>query len=326
MAKKRSHTSRAVEPPEANDLKFINGIGPGVESRLHGVGIFTFAQLAALSPADVAASVAGLAGLTAERIIKQDWLGQARELATKTSLTEPEWIDQARELALTSTPLASQNGTEVRVDSQQVTTFTREELQESAQTELNHKDHATFTSAALIASETKPVTAHAAEVVVTTPQVATVDEPVAPIVVMTVPTTPAPATAEEGFTGVLHLHQIQMVSVTKNGRHSILRNEQPFEVHLNLDPTDQVVLVDALLSYKASIYSKRIDGSPRQLIATAHGNFIPSDKITIQVEGVTLSQGLYRLEAVVILTQDSMKSTSRPGFLALAESGPLYFY
>lgn len=189
MAKKRSHTSRAVEPPEANDLKFINGIGPGVESRLHSVGIFTFAQLAALSPVDVAASVAGLAGLTAERIIKQDWLGQARELAAKTSLTEPEWIDQARELALTSTLPASQNGTEVRVDSQQVTTFTQAALEERT-----------------------------------------------------------PATAKQGLTGVLHLRQMQIVTVSKNGHHSILRNKQPFEVRLNLDPTDQVGQVDALLS------------------------------------------------------------------------------
>lgn len=77
---------------------------------------------------------------------------------------------------------------------------------------------------------------------------------------------------------------------------------------------------------KASIYSKSIDGRSRQFIATVRGNFIPSDTITIQVEGAALSQGLYRLEVAVILTQDSMESTSRPGFLALAESVPLYFY
>jgi helix-hairpin-helix protein len=90
MARKDSHTSRPTEPPEIDDLKLINGIGPAVERRLHGVGIFTFAQLAALSPADIAAAVADLAGLSAERIIKQDWISQARRLAAGSKPTRPQ--------------------------------------------------------------------------------------------------------------------------------------------------------------------------------------------------------------------------------------------
>ena len=81
MVRKDSHTSRTIEPPAFNDLKLIDGASSAVERRLHGLSIYTFAQLAALSPADIAASVAGLSGLTAERIIKQNWIGQARKLA-----------------------------------------------------------------------------------------------------------------------------------------------------------------------------------------------------------------------------------------------------
>ncbi len=84
MSKKHSPTHKAVEPPRADKLRLINGIGPAVEERLNRVGIFTFAQLATLSSADIAAAVAGLAGLSAERIIKQDWIGQARKLAAKS--------------------------------------------------------------------------------------------------------------------------------------------------------------------------------------------------------------------------------------------------
>ncbi len=86
MAKKPSRTPRAVKPRDADDLKLINGIGPIVESRLRGVGIYTFTQLAALSPADIAAAVSDLAGLTSERIIKQDWIGQAHKLAAESIL------------------------------------------------------------------------------------------------------------------------------------------------------------------------------------------------------------------------------------------------
>jgi hypothetical protein len=90
MAGKRSPTNRDAEPPRIDDLKLINGIGPAVEKRLIGIGILTYAQLTALSPADIAAAVADLAGLSAERIIKQDWIGQARKLAEESATTEAQ--------------------------------------------------------------------------------------------------------------------------------------------------------------------------------------------------------------------------------------------
>lgn len=81
MVRKRSPTNKDVQPPRIDDLKLINGIGPGVEKRLNSVGIFTFAKLADMPPNDVAALVADLAALSTERIIKLDWIGQARRLA-----------------------------------------------------------------------------------------------------------------------------------------------------------------------------------------------------------------------------------------------------
>src|SRR6266516_6954675 len=107
MAKKRSRTSSGVKPTKGDDFKLINGIGPAAESHLHSVSIVTFAQLAALSPADIAAAVADPA-MTTERIMKQNWIGQARELAAKSTLAEPEQIDQVHEIMLGATISASQ--------------------------------------------------------------------------------------------------------------------------------------------------------------------------------------------------------------------------
>src|SRR6266581_1719167 len=90
MSGKRSSTKGAAEPPRIDDLKLINGIGPAVEKRLNGVGIFTFARLAALSPADIAAAVADLTGLSSERIFKQDWIGQSRKLAAGSAASEAQ--------------------------------------------------------------------------------------------------------------------------------------------------------------------------------------------------------------------------------------------
>ncbi len=103
MTKKRSQQTIAVEPPRVDDLRLIDGIGPAIERRLHHTGIYTFAQLAALSPADIAASIADIAGLTTERIVKQDWIGQARRLMAQMAQQDAE-ENSDRVIALTEDP------------------------------------------------------------------------------------------------------------------------------------------------------------------------------------------------------------------------------
>ncbi|HYT43355.1 MAG TPA: helix-hairpin-helix domain-containing protein [Methylomirabilota bacterium] len=97
MSSKRSPIAREEDLRKTDDFKLITGIGPTIESRLNSVGIFTFAQLAAMSPADLAAAVTGIVGLTAERISKQDWIGKAQELDAKSIIPEPNWIEEARQ-------------------------------------------------------------------------------------------------------------------------------------------------------------------------------------------------------------------------------------
>ena len=80
----------------ADDLKLINGIKTGIERRLHSVGIHTYAKIAAMTPAELAAA-AGMPGYSAERIARQDWVGQARELA---GLPLPDTEEPARAEAL----------------------------------------------------------------------------------------------------------------------------------------------------------------------------------------------------------------------------------
>jgi extracellular elastinolytic metalloproteinase len=68
-----------VSAEGADDLQLINGIGPAIERRLHGAGIHTYAQLAALTADDLAAQLS-LSGMAARNIVKHDWIGQARNL------------------------------------------------------------------------------------------------------------------------------------------------------------------------------------------------------------------------------------------------------
>ena len=70
--------AKAVEA-KADDLKAISGIGPKLEKVLNDYGVSTYAQLAALTDADIVA-LDGKLGLSG-RIGRDDWVGQAAALA-----------------------------------------------------------------------------------------------------------------------------------------------------------------------------------------------------------------------------------------------------
>jgi len=65
----------------ADDLKMIRGVGPKLESLLHDLGFFHFAQVAAWSAAEVAWVDQNLEGFKG-RVIRYDWVAQAELLAT----------------------------------------------------------------------------------------------------------------------------------------------------------------------------------------------------------------------------------------------------
>ena len=65
-----------------DDLKQIIGIGPVIEDLLHGLGITTFEQLAALSEEEVD-RIGDLLGAFRERIRRDGWTEQAAELARR---------------------------------------------------------------------------------------------------------------------------------------------------------------------------------------------------------------------------------------------------
>jgi|GEM_PF-6082221 len=159
MSHERSNTSSSGGPAKADDLKLINGIGPAVEKRLNDVGIFTFAQLAALSPADIAAAVTGISGLASERIIKQDWIGQAHKLAAQSSGSEPDWIEQARQLAVDVPVSRRKDDAELPGETQRSTRATSEQ-QEKTKTPLDSPRHATFTVELLLSADDEALSTH----------------------------------------------------------------------------------------------------------------------------------------------------------------------
>lgn len=63
-------------PAEADDLKLIKGIGPGLERQLNGLGVYRFDQLAGFSESDLIWVDERLTSFKG-RCFRDDWIGQA---------------------------------------------------------------------------------------------------------------------------------------------------------------------------------------------------------------------------------------------------------
>jgi len=74
---------RPVEPDEKNDLTKIKGVGPFIEKRLNMIGIYTFQQLAELSP-EMIDRVGAAIEFFPHRIIRDNWVGQAKAFAARS--------------------------------------------------------------------------------------------------------------------------------------------------------------------------------------------------------------------------------------------------
>jgi len=69
----------APKPAEQLSLRQIRGIGPAFERGLLGLGITTVSQIAALGPGEIE-RIAPLIKARADRILRDDWVGQAQRL------------------------------------------------------------------------------------------------------------------------------------------------------------------------------------------------------------------------------------------------------
>ena len=71
----------AAAPADADDLKEIKGVGPGLERTLNDMGIYKFAQIAQWQEPEIAWVDARLK--FKGRIVRDDWIGQAKAFAAE---------------------------------------------------------------------------------------------------------------------------------------------------------------------------------------------------------------------------------------------------
>jgi hypothetical protein len=282
-----------MSPQADDDFKLIRGIGPTFARRLHDAGIHTYTRLASLSPAKVAAAVAGP---STEQIAKQDWIGQARQLASQQRRAKHR---TKKAVPRGDLPLHSENFSVelVLYKDNRVHHTNVKHIQKGSEDQWNGW------------------------------QV----ERLADFLVQNAglwlpPTEPAPPTTmETGLVGILRLRDLEIVPSDVGGPCNALRYGQPFYVHLILDLTDVIAPSELPLAYTAAIYAKKM-GGPRQIVGEAHGSITPVERVTISVKGAALPRGIYLLKAVVTLNRPSAVPSPRAGLMALLEGGVLQVY
>jgi predicted flap endonuclease-1-like 5' DNA nuclease len=83
-------SSKSANPEKSvssDDFKKIHGIGASIERHLHQAGVLTYAQLAGLSPQEIANLLDNVINVTPERIAEQDWVGMARQFTEEQEKT-----------------------------------------------------------------------------------------------------------------------------------------------------------------------------------------------------------------------------------------------
>ena len=80
VAEEKPELYAAAPETGADDLKLIKGVGPKMEEMLNTLGVYTFAQVASWSAAEVAWVDSHLEGFNG-RVSRDDWVAQAKVLA-----------------------------------------------------------------------------------------------------------------------------------------------------------------------------------------------------------------------------------------------------
>jgi hypothetical protein len=313
MSNKHSRVRGAAAPPGADDFQVIDGIGPGIERRLYDANILTYAQLASLSPDEIAPLVAGIAGLSVERIVKQDWVGQARALAPERALGTQQLnaitqlLPDLQEEALSHRPYA---------------TFTVELLLDDdnrvRRTRANHVQGSTEDSwagwhasrlvdffirqgALNVAGDEQASKAAAPEELRATAEV----DLVSPVQTSAAAELAAPQSPDAQLSnvlaGTLAVRELGLSTWGARLPSRMLRAGQPFSIELALDLANVSAPPNVSLAYSATMFAKKMASKERLMLGEAQGTLPPRDTATIAIACADLTRGIYRVEVAVTL-------------------------
>lgn len=249
---------------EGDNFKLINGIGPSIEQRLHEAGLETFAQLAALSPRDIVELIGDLAGISIERIERQDWIGQASALAA----SDPD----------NPVKPATPNGNRQHNETFTISLLLDENNQVRRTRVVHVQDGAESAWAGWQEAQLKQFIVQHAGL-----RFATAITPT--------------------LSGKPSLKKLQLAPTLADSPGNVVRHSQPFSVHLLLDLSEVVIPTGIDVSCTAVIYAKNLGDNSYQIVGEAFKTLTSAGAVAFDVTGRAVPVvGLYRLEALLILS------------------------
>lgn len=260
----------------------IKGIGPATERRLLKAGIRTVSELAAMSVPDLATLVTDIPGMTAERIEKEDWLGQARRLAQATPIQPADrqvfTTDNRQHYASFTLQLLLNEDNSVR-RTQIVNNRNKTEIQWKGWDEEKILEFiAGQAGVQLLPARTKAAV-----------QVQTEDQLLSSLKPPTVPK------------GTVHLHQLDVLLADTDSPRHLVPHDQPFRLCLTLDLSEIDAPDESLLDYTATVYAKKLGTGQRRLVTEQHDTVPLQSNLSIPLDGLLMPPGTFRLQAVVNL-------------------------
>jgi hypothetical protein len=343
MTKTRSRTTATVARHEAaaerqpDDLKQIRGIGSASEQHLHKAGIRSFVQLAAMTPDRLGTST----GLSVHRIIKGNWIGQARKLGRQQA--QSHHVKSAR----------------VARDHQHYATFTIElllnednsvrrtrivHIQGSVDEVWPDWDEARLVS--FLASQTglragsldlAPLSALVAppDQIYNVAPDSSGDEPALLSESALSPARAATVSSAEGFpppaaktnlSTVSQANTLVTIPCELDIPQDAIYAGQLFSVRFSMDLNELQRSAHTPLTYTVTVWAKKLGEKSRQIVGDQQGTCISVDKFLYTAEAVITSQGTYRLEAVATLGQPEKESSPQNCFVAAQRSRLLQVY
>lgn len=310
MATQDMSALNTVHVGERDDFKVFPGIGPGVENRLHAAGIITYQQLAALSPEDIARILSDMVGFSFDRIIQQDWIGQAHHLVAELHDDNP--TNQQHYAVFTLELLLDKDNVVRRtrvmhVQSQQEESWAGWDDRRLIRTYIDQAGLRVKSPAEWGQHEEQPPVNR--------------ESPA-----KNQAKTPAAEHARAKLSGQFRV--LEMATQTQQPRTSrwMLPRDQPIILLLKLDLGNLETAGDSPLNYSAIIYSKAMSTGSRLIVGSSKGRIMPGEDTVIEVDGLNLSRGIHRLEAFVMLAPPAREPQPDSSQVAFFDGGLFQVY
>jgi hypothetical protein len=271
----------------SDDLTRIDGIGRAIAGRLQAGGIRTYTDLAGLLPEEIAELLSGVTGISPQRIAKEDWSGQARQLATRSPRDDEQLTEDGQHYESFVVRMLLGKDSEVR--------STTIEHVRSGEVERWAGWEPTQLGEFIKAQAGSP-----------------------PRVTPGLPASEAVADAGGGATATTEPGSVPGPMAIAAGtldvrpEQQMVRTGEPFTVSLIFDPGQISFPTQAGLEYMAVLLGKPLHGGPRRTIGRTRG-MLASGRVAIGLTSAGLPQGVYRLEAAVSVRETT---STRPIGLA----------